>query len=178
MIKEKAERLFRRFRRNLRPTLLLWFPAGIVMLFLGIVFFSVAFSKDASFQSCSRKLPVCIGENPKFLKALGCAYQTAWCDVKVVWDKANGKPIPFDIPGMPPVDEKAEKELFEKLTSEDFLQKRFEEIEKEEKNAPAKKDNAAEKEELMKYMEELRAKRIQFEKEMAEKREQALKEEP
>ena len=177
MIREKAERLFRRFRRNLRPTLLLWLPAAIVFLFLGIVFFSVIFSTDASFRACSRQLPVCVGETPGFAKVLTCSYQTAWCDVKAVWDKARGKTAdvaPSDLPGLPPVDEKAEKELFEKLTSDEFLEKRFEELEREERDDSSGLDDLPEKEDLKGYMEELRSDRVSFEKEMAEKREKML----
>ena len=170
MLKEKRERLFRRIRRNLRPALLLWLPAGIVVLLLGTVFFSVIFSEDASFHACSRQLPVCVGNDPKLLNVLKCSYQTAWCDVKVVWDKARGKKIIFDLPDVPPVDEKAEKELFEKLTSDEFLEKRFKELERQEKNEPS------ERKDLMEYMEKLRSKRIRFEHEMAEKQKKILSE--
>ncbi|MBR1776964.1 MAG: hypothetical protein IJ752_00050 [Alphaproteobacteria bacterium] len=178
MIREKAKRLFRRIKRNWRPALLLWLPAGIVVLFLGIVFFSVAFSEDASFHACTRQLPVCVGENPKFSRILSCSYQTAWCDVKIIWDKANGRNIPLDLPGLPPIDEKADQELFEKLTSDEFLEKRFEEFQREEKDAEALSSKEyPQRENLKEYMEELRAKRISFEKEMAEKRARVLQEE-
>lgn len=176
MIKGKIERFFRRIKRNWRSMLLLWLPAGIVVLLLGIVLFSVAFSKDASFYACSKKLPVCMGDKADFSRVIGCSYQTAWCDVKVIWDKARGKEIAFDLPGLPPVDEKADKELFEKLTSDEFLEKRFEEFKQEEEKEKTLADDLPEKEDLKEYMEELRAKRIQFEKEMSEKRGQMLKE--
>lgn len=176
MLKEKAERIFRRIRRNLRPALLLWLPAGIVVLFIGMICFAVAFSTDTSFHACSRQLSECAGENPELYPLLKCSYKTAWCDVNVVWNKMNGTAVVSDLPGLPPVDEKADKELFEKLTSDEFMEKRFQEIEQEEKEALSKEDNLSEKEDLKGYMEELRAKRIQFEKEMAEKREQIIKE--
>jgi len=178
MIKEKAERLFRRFKRNWRSMFLLWFPAGIVVLLLAIVFFSVAFSKDSSFHDCARQLTVCAGENPKLTRMTVCSYQTAWCDIKVIWDKATGKAVIADMPGLPPVDEKADKELFEKLTSDEFLEKRFEAFEEEEKiqSETQRIDDLPEKEDLKEYMEELRAQRIQFEREMAEKREKILEE--
>ena len=172
MLKGKLERLFRRIRRGLRSALLLWLPAGIVVLLLGIVFFFVIFSKDESFHVCARQLPVCMGEDPGALKVLGCSYQTAWCDIQVIWNKAAGKAAVSDLPDLPPVDEKAEKELFEKLTSDEFLEKRFEELEKEEKN------EAFERKNLEKFMEKLRAERISFEKEMTEKREKMLSEQP
>lgn len=172
MLKEKRERLFRRIRRNLRPALLLWLPAGIVVLLLGTVFFSVIFSEDASFHACSRQLPVCAGNDPKLLKVLKCSYQTAWCDVKVVWNKVNGTAVVSDLPGLPPVDEKADKELFEKLTSDEFLKKRFKELEQQEKNEPS------ERKDVVKYMEKLRSERIRFEHEMAEKQKKILSEPP
>ena len=177
MIKGKTERLFRRIKRDWRPILLLWFPAGIVILFLGIVFFSVAFSKDASFHACSRQLPLCVGEKPAMSRVLSCSYQTAWCDLKIIWEKANGRPIPLELPGIPAVDEKADKELFEKLTSDEFLEKRFEEFQQENKEPEASaQDDIPEKEKLKEYMEKLRAERIRFEKEMAEKKERFVKE--
>ena len=172
MLKGKLERLFRRIRRSLCPALLLWFPAVLVALFMGIVFFSVSLSKDKSFYACSHGLSVCMGEKAGFVKVLSCSYQTAWCDVKVVWDKARGKEIAFDLPDVPPVDEKAEKELFEKLTSDEFLEKRFEEFGRQkEKEPPERKD-------LKEYMEKIRAERVSFEKEMAEKREKMLSQPP
>ncbi len=172
--KEKFDRLFGKLKRNWRSILLLWLPAGLVVLVLGIVFFSVALSEDASFHICSKQLSACIGEKTGFSKVLGCSYQTAWCDVKVIWDKANGKMIVSDLPGLPPVDEKADKELFEKLTSDEFLEKRFEEFQQEKKKLNA--NSLSEKENLKEYMEELRAERIQFEKEMTEKRKKMLEE--
>lgn len=179
MIKEKIERLLRRFRRNLRPMLLLWLPALIVGIVVGTVFFSVGFSDDASFSACSRQLAVCTENNPKWTQVLKCSYKTAWCDIKIVWAKINGTAVVSDLPGLPPVDEKADKELFEKLTSDEFLEKRFEELKKEEQNAAASEtDDLPEKEDLKKYMEELRAKRISFEKEMNLKREKLSQEEP
>ena len=178
MIRGKLERFFRRIKRNWRSVLLLWLPAGLVALFMGIVFFSVALSEDKSFYACSRALPVCMGEKPDFPKVLSCSYQTAWCDVKIVWDKARGKEIAFDLPDVPPVDEKAEKELFEKLTSDEFLEKRFEELEREERDASAGMDDLSEKEDLKGYMEELRSERETFEREMAEKREKILSQPP
>ena len=169
MLKEKAQRLSRRLRRNLRPLLLLWFPAGIVALLLGIVFFSVGFSKDASFYSCSKHLRSCIEEKSGFSQVVNCSYQTAWCDVKIVWEKVNGRPIPLDLPDLPHVDEKAEKELFEKLTSDEFLEKRFEEFSQEEQAKQSQKELLTEKEDLKEYMEKAREERIRFERDMAEK---------
>ena len=172
MIKGKLERLFRRIKRNWRSALLLWLPAGIVVLFLGMICFSVAFSKDASFHHCARQLLTCAGKSPELTRMTSCAYKTAWCDVNVIWDKVNGRATVPDLPGLPPVDEKADRELFEKLTSEEFLEKRFEELANEE---TPEKDDLSDKRNLKEYMEELRAEHIQFEKEMAEKREQMLK---
>lgn len=172
MLREKAERIFRRIKRNWRPMLLLWLPAGVVVLLLSVIFFSVAFSKDNSFHSCAHQLPECIGKKPKLLNTLSCSYQVAWCDIRVIWDKATGKAVFSDLPGLPPVDEKADRELFEKLTSDEFLEKRFEEFEQEENVQGL--DELPKDEDLKGYMEELRAKRIQFEKEMAEKRELML----
>ena len=96
-----------------------------------------------------------------------CAYRTAWCDVTVLWDKLNGRQFP-DLPGLPAVDEKADMELFEKLTSDEFLEQRFRELEEQEKNK-APETGAPPKEKLKKYMERLRNERIAFEKEQAEK---------
>ena len=80
------------------------------------------------------------------------------------------------MPGLPPADEKAEKELFEKLTSDEFLEKRFEEFEQEEEDDSSGLDDLAEKEDLKGYMEELRAERVSFEREMAEKRDEIISE--
>jgi hypothetical protein len=96
--------------------------------------------------------------------------------VKIVWDKARGKEIVFDLPDVPPIDEKAEKELFEKLTSDEFIEKRFEEFEQEEQDSASGLDDLPEKEDLKGYMEELRAERVRFEQEMAEKRGELLSE--
>ena len=168
MLKEKSARLFRRFKRNLRPVLLLWLPAGIIAAFFAFVLLSVALSKDASFYPCARQLTQCAGENPSLGHVTKCVYQTAWCDVTVVWDKLNGKKFP-DLPGLPAVDEKADKALFEKLTSDEFLEQRFQELEEQERNNPPETDLPP-KEKLKEYMEQLRGERIAFEKEQAEKR--------
>ena len=178
MIKGKLERLFRRIKRNWRPLFLMWLPAGIVVAFLGTLFFSVTFSTDYAFSDCTIRLSACVKEKKGIWRILGCSYRTAWCDVKVLWDKANGRPVARDLPGLPVVDEKAEKELFEKMTSDEFLQERFkifDEIAREEAAEKEKADTPAEKEKLKKYMEDAREKRLKFEKEMAEKREQILK---
>ena len=169
MLKEKAGRLFRRIKRNWRPLVLMWLPAGIVALFLGVLFFSVGLSRDASFYSCSRALPVCMGKDPDFPRVVGCSYRTLWCDAKIVWEKANGRPIPFDLPDLPPVDEKAEKELFEKLTSDDFLETKFREFSQEEQDRQLRKETLPEKENLKKTMEKAREERVRFEAEMADK---------
>ncbi len=167
MIKEKAARLFRRIKRNMRSILLLWLPAGIIAAFLAVLLISVALSKDASFYSCTRLLSRCAGEKPSVGRTAKCAYQVAWCDITVLWDKLNGKKFP-DLPGLPVVDEKADKELFEKLTSDEFLEQRFQELEKQEKDES--KTDVIPKEDLKKYMEHLRHERLLFEKEQAEKR--------
>lgn len=111
-----------------------------------------------------------------------CAYQTAWCDMGVIWDKVRGKETAAVMPveGLPEIDEKADKELFEKLTSDEFLENRFEELEAQEQESPRETD-VPPPEELKAYMEKVRAERILFEKKQAEKRrilaEEKLKEE-
>lgn len=167
MIKEKAARLFRRVKRNMRSFLLLWLPAGIVAAFFAVLLMSVAMSKDASFYSCSRLLSQCAGENPSLGRTAKCSYQVAWCDITVLWDKLNGKKFP-DFPGLPVVDEKADKELFEKLTSDEFLEQRFQELEKQKTDTVETETSS--KEELKEYMDQLRRERILFEREQAEKR--------
>ena len=77
----------------------------------------------------------------------------------------NGKKFP-DLEGLPAVDEQADKELFEKLTADDFLEKRFEELEAEQSGEPDAMSDA----ELKEYMERARRDRIAFEKSQAEKR--------
>lgn len=168
MLKEKCARLFRRLKRNLRSVLLLWLPAGIIAAFFAFVLLSVGLSKDASFHSCAQLLARCAGDNPSLGRMTKCAYRTAWCDVTVLWDKLNGRQFP-DLPGLPAVDEKADRELFEKLTSDEFLEQRFRELEEQEKNK-APETGVPPKEKLKKYMERLRNERIAFEKEQAEKR--------
>lgn len=168
MLKEKSARLLRRLKRNLRPVLLLWLPAGIIAAFFAFILLSVGLSKDASFHSCTQLLEQCAGDNPSLGRMAKCAYRTAWCDVTVIMDKLNGKRFP-DLPGLPAVDEKADKELFEKLTSDEFLEQRFLEQEKLEESAPPE-TGLPPKEKLKEYMERLRSERIAFEKEQAEKR--------
>lgn len=175
MIKGKLERLFRRIKRNWRSVLLLWLPAAVVVSVLGALFYSVMFSTDYAFNGCTRQLSDCVKEKTGIWR-LGCSYQTAWCDVRVLWDKAAGNPIPLDLPGIPPVDEKADKELFEKMTSDEFLEERFKVFDEIEKDVGREKSlSVPEKEKLKQYMEDVRAKRLQFEKEMAERKEQILK---
>lgn len=138
MLKEKCARLFRRLKRNLRSVLLLWLPAGIIAAFFAFVLLSVGLSKDASFHSCAQLLARCAGDNPSLGRMTKCAYWTAWCDVTVLWDKLNGRQFP-DLPGLPAVDEKADRELFEKLTSDEFLEQRFRELEEQEKTRRRKR---------------------------------------
>ena len=173
MLKEKSARLFRRFKRNLRSILLLWFPAGIVVAFFAYILFSVAFSKDASFYSCTKFFMQCSEKNPDLIHVTKCSYQTAWCDVKVIWDKLNGKSFP-DLPGLPVADEKAEKELFEKMISDEFIEQRFKEFQKEEEGRL--QTQTPSKEELERYMLQMRKERIEFEKEQAAKREAIARE--
>lgn len=168
MLKEKSGRLFRRFKRNIRSILLLWIPAGAIAAFFTFILLSVLLTKDASFYSCSQILTKCAQKDPSLWQTTKCAYQAAWCDVNVVWDKMNGKKFP-DLPGLPVPDEKAERELFDKMTSDAFLDQRFQEFQaQEEKNA--QQTDLPSKEDLKAYMEELRRDRIAFEKEQAEKR--------
>ncbi len=168
MLKEKCARLFRRLKRNLRSILLVWLPAGLIAVFFAFILLSVGLSKDASFYSCTQLLTQCSGDNPSLGRMAKCAYQTAWCDITVVWDKMNGKKFP-DLPGLPVVDEKADKELFEKLTSDEFLEQRFRELEEEERKNPPE-TGLPPKEKLKEYMEQVRRERIAFEKQQAEQR--------
>ena len=168
MFKEKTIRLFRSLKKNLRSVLLLWLPAGVVIAVLAFVFLSVALSKDSSFYTCGQMLTRCAGESPSLVQTTKCAYKTAWCDVTVLWDKLNGKKFP-DLPGLPVVDEKADQELFDKLTSDEFLDQRFEELEQEEEKNP-RETGLPPKEQLKEYMEKIRQERIVFEKEQEEKR--------
>lgn len=137
---------------------------------------SVMMSKDGSFSPCGQKLMVCMQAGPeegaqRLYSLTKCAYKTAWCDAGIIWDKVQGKetaaPVPAD--GLPEIDEEADRELFEKLTSDEFLDNRFEELEADEVKNPRETD-VPPPEELKAYMEKARAERIRFEKEQAEKR--------
>lgn len=140
----------------------------MIAAFFAFVCLSVALSEDASFHSCTRLLSQCAGDDPSLGRMAKCAYKTAWCDITVLRDKMNGKKFP-DLEGLPPVDEKADRELFEKLTSDEFLEQRFRTLEAEEKDDP-RETGLPPKEKLKEYMERLRKERIAFEKEQAEKR--------
>lgn len=165
MFREKAARLFRRLKRNGRPMLTVGIPAVAAAVVLAALPLSVMYSDDASFKPCGRMLTQCAREEASLGEIAVCAYKTAWCDAGVLWDRMNGKKFP-DLEGLPPVDEKADKELFEKLTSDDFLEKRFKELEAEQSGAV----DAMSDDDLKEYMERARRDRIAFEKELAEKR--------
>lgn len=176
MWKEKTGRLFRRIRRNAKSLFLVWLPAVFVLILLGFLMLSVILSKDGSFRPCGQKLMTCMQDSPeegiKRLYALTkCAYKTAWCDMGIIWDKARGKDTAVQVfPGdLPEVDEKADRELFEKLTSDEFLDSRFEELEADEAENPRETD-VPPPEELKTYMDQARAERLRFEAEQAEKR--------
>ncbi len=165
MLRAKAARLFRRLKKNGRPVLTVGVPAVAAAALLAVLPLSVMFSDDASFKPCGRMLTRCADDGASLGEMAVCAYKTAWCDAGVLWDKMNGKKFP-DLEGLPIVDEQADKELFEKLTADDFLEKRFEELEAEQSGATDAMPDA----ELKEYMERARRDRIAFEKSQAEKR--------
>lgn len=174
MFKDKARRLFRRFGNNLKSILTVWIPAGLVAGFFLFVVLSVALSNDASFYDCGRMLARCAGDDPSVGRMAKCAYQTAWCDANVIWDRLNGKKFP-DLPGLPVADERADAELFEKLTSEEFLQERFAEQERFERENPHETGLPADSAAMKAYIDEVRADRQAFEAEQALKRAAALR---
>lgn len=169
MFKEKARRLFRRFKNNLKPALTVWVPAGLVAGFFLFVVLSVALSNDTSFYGCGRVLTRCAGDEPSVGRMAKCAWKTALCDATVIWDKLNGKKFP-DLPGLPVADERADAELFEKLTSDEFLQKRFVEQEQFERENPRETGLPVDGGEMKAYIDEIRARRRVFEAEQALKR--------
>ena len=139
-MKEKIARYERKFKKSVKYILTLWFPAIILFVFMGILAVFVLTSKDGSFRGCGAQLFVCMGDEVKadlsarkMMRLTACAYQTVWCEARIVWGKMTGDeylPPDFKAPApLPPIDEKAEKELFDKLTKEDWLDEQFKQFE-------------------------------------------------
>lgn len=135
---EKIKRIARRTKKSVKFLFTLWLPAILLLIFIAFIAFSVKTSGNGAFRPCTAELKECLipdGDSDNVIKKVGritaCSYRTAWCDARVLWLRLNGKdylPAEFLMPGSPPVDEKAEAELFKKMTEPENLKQRFEEF--------------------------------------------------
>ena len=171
-MKEKIIRIARNLKKSVKYVFTLWFPAALLLIVLGMLAFFVLTSKDGSFKGCGARLFVCMGDEltqdlsvRKMTRLTSCAYQTAWCDARVVWGKVTGNeylPPDFTPPfSLPPIDEKAEKELFEKLIEDKYLQERFKQFDGLPSSDAVPVDAKA-------LMEQARQERLKLEKEIEE----------
>lgn len=171
-MKEKIARYARKFKKSVKYVLTLWFPAVILFVFAVILAIFVSTSKDGSFKGCGAQLFVCMGDKlqadlsvDKLTRMMVCSYQTAWCDARVVWGKVTGNeylPPDFSPPfSLPPIDEKAEKELFEKLTDPKYLDEQFKKFDTLPMPETVPEDP-------MTLMERAREERLKLEKEIEE----------
>lgn len=171
-MREKIRRIARNFRKSAKRSFALWLPAAVLLVFAVVLAFFVAASKDGSFKGCGARLFSCMGDEirtdlslRKMARMTSCAYQTVWCDARVVWGKASGNeyfPPDFSpVAALPPVDEKADKELFEKLTKPEYLDERFKQFD----DLPPSETVPADAKALM---EQARIERLQLEKEIGE----------
>lgn len=134
---EKIRRYARRSKKNIKYIFNIWFPAVILLIFMGILIFFVGTSRTGTFRFCTAELKQCLASDEKTgpfergWRIVVCGYQTAWCDAKVLWLRVKGEdcfPEELPVPGMPPVDEKAEEELFKRLTDPEKMAKRVKEF--------------------------------------------------
>ena len=181
MWKDRLKRYFRQAKRSSKGAFSLWYPALFVVLAVGGVMFAVGTSTDGSFRYCSDLLVNCMKEDPnaqngwrRLLRMTKCSYQTAWCDVEVLWHQATHKPIQYEPwmdeepPYAKPSNEETEQgqaEMLEYLTSEDVLDERTEQIRQE--IAEEEELEATSGEDLKKQMLQMRAEREAFEAERA-----------
>ena len=171
-MKEKIARYARKFKKSVKYVLTLWFPAVILFVFAVILAIFVSTSKDGSFKGCGAQLFVCMGDKlqadlsvDKLTRMTVCSYQTAWCDARVVWGKVSGEEfLPPDLSpavALPPIDEKADKELFDKLTRQEYLDEQFKKFD----NLPP---SEVFPEDVKALMDQARQERLKLEKEIEE----------
>ena len=170
-MREKIRRIARNFKKSAKRSFALWFPVAALLIFAVVLAFFVSTSKDGSFKGCGARLFSCMGDEihaelslQKMARMTSCAYQTVWCDARVVWGKVSGTeylPPSAPIAGLPPIDEKADRELFDKLTKPEYLDERFKQFD----DLPPSEVFPADAKALM---EQARQERLTLEKEIAE----------
>lgn len=171
-MKEKICRIVRNFRKSAKHSFALWLPAAVLLVFAVVLAFFVSTSKDGSFKGCGAQLFVCMGDEieadlslRKMTRMTSCAYRTVWCDARVVWGKVSGEEfLPPDLSpavALPPIDEKADKELFDKLTRQEYLDEQFKKFD----NLPP---SEVFPEDVKALMDQARQERLKLEKEIEE----------
>ena len=171
-MKEKICRIARNFKKSAKRSFALWFPAAVLLILAVVLAVFVSASKDGSFKGCGARLYSCMGDEVgadlslrKMARMTSCAYQTVWCDARVVWGKASGNEyLPPDfspVVVLPPIDEKADRELFDKLTEPEYLDERFKQFDDLPPSESAPADVQA-------LMEQARRERLKLEKEIEE----------
>lgn len=171
-MKEKICRIARNFRKSAKHSFALWLPAAVLLVFAVVLAVFVSTSKDGSFKGCGAQLFVCMGDEieadlslRKMTRMTSCAYRTVWCDARVVWGKVSGEEfLPPDLSpavALPPIDEKADKELFEKLTDPKYLDEQFKKFDTLPMPETVPEDP-------MTLMDQARQERLKLEKEIEE----------
>lgn len=181
MRKERLRRYARALKDMFRGAFVFLLPAVIVVILVGGLMFAVATSKDGSFRPCFDELVSCMGDDlgaptgaAKLWKMTKCSYRTAWCDIRILWDKASGRaPAPV-VPAMPEEPAVSEEEYLEKqaeimkyLTSEEVLNERAEQVQREMREESARPEQMS-PQDLKEEMKRLAEERKAFEAEQAE----------